>query len=57
MSSGQEMSKLRRGRMVVSRFQGVVKDSIVFDGVLKGIPLPVAALKQITDGSQSTSQD
>jgi 3-hydroxyacyl-[acyl-carrier-protein] dehydratase len=30
--------------MIVCRFQGVVRDSIVVEGVLKGIPLPIDAL-------------
>jgi 3-hydroxyacyl-[acyl-carrier-protein] dehydratase len=42
-----QMDKVRRGRMIVSRFQGVVDGSIVVDGVLKGIPIPVAALKNL----------
>jgi 3-hydroxyacyl-[acyl-carrier-protein] dehydratase len=37
--------RVRRGRMVVCRFQGVVKNRIVFEGILKGIPLPVDALQ------------
>jgi 3-hydroxyacyl-[acyl-carrier-protein] dehydratase len=39
-----ELDKVRRGRMIVSRFQGVVGDRVVVDGVLKGIPIPVEAL-------------
>ena len=42
-----ELEKLRRGRMVIARFQGLVQDRIVFDGRLKGIPLPIDALKNI----------
>jgi 3-hydroxyacyl-[acyl-carrier-protein] dehydratase len=34
-----EMTKVRPRRMIVSRFQGVVRDSIVVEGILKGIPL------------------
>lgn len=34
-----EMTKVRPRRMIVSRFQGVVRDSIVVEGTLKGIPL------------------
>jgi hypothetical protein len=26
--------------MIVCRFQGLVRDSIVVDGVIKGVPLP-----------------
>ena len=36
--------KARRGRMIVARFQGAVGDSLVVDGVLKGIPIPIEAL-------------
>ncbi len=38
--------KFRRGRMIICRFQGVVGESVVVDGVLKGIPLPIEMLKQ-----------
>lgn len=41
------MSKMRRGRMLVCRFQGVVNDNIVLDGQLKGIAIPVGALKRL----------
>lgn len=40
-----ELVKARRGRMVVARFQGVVGDSIVVEGKLKGIAIPVDALR------------
>jgi 3-hydroxyacyl-[acyl-carrier-protein] dehydratase len=39
-----QMVKSRRGRMIVCRFQGVVGESIVVEGVLKGIPLPMDLL-------------
>jgi 3-hydroxyacyl-[acyl-carrier-protein] dehydratase len=42
-----EMIKCRRGRMLISRFQGVVGDSIAVEGIIKGIPIPVEALKQM----------
>ncbi|MEZ6109767.1 MAG: 3-hydroxyacyl-ACP dehydratase FabZ family protein [Pirellulaceae bacterium] len=38
--------KARRGRMLVSAFQGVVGTELVVDGVLKGIPIPVEALNE-----------
>jgi 3-hydroxyacyl-[acyl-carrier-protein] dehydratase len=44
-----KLDKVRRGRMIVCRFQGVVKDQIVVEGRLKGIPLPVEALQQLLD--------
>ncbi|MCA9211676.1 MAG: beta-hydroxyacyl-ACP dehydratase [Planctomycetales bacterium] len=39
------LTKVRRGRMIVCRFEGYVDNRLVFDGSLKGIPLPVDALK------------
>ena len=39
-----EMTKLRIGRMIVCRFQGVVRGSVVVEGILKGIPIPTEAL-------------
>ena len=38
------MVRARRGRMIVCRFQGVVGDAVVVEGVLKGIPLPIDML-------------
>ncbi len=39
-----QRTKVRRGRMIVCRFQGTVGDAIVVDGCIKGVPLPVSAL-------------
>lgn len=36
-----QLVKVRRGAMIVSRFQGFVKQEMVVEGVLKGIPLPL----------------
>jgi 3-hydroxyacyl-[acyl-carrier-protein] dehydratase len=36
-----EMTKLRRGRIVVTKFQGFVRNSIAVEGILKGIPIPI----------------
>lgn len=40
-----QLTKLRRGAMSVSRFQGVVGEQIVVEGKMKGIPLPVDMLR------------
>jgi 3-hydroxyacyl-[acyl-carrier-protein] dehydratase len=40
------MSKVRRGRMIVCDFQAVVKDKIVAEGILKGVPIPVDAVRE-----------
>ena len=39
-----KMVKTRRGRMIVADFQGVVGDTVVLEGTLRGIPIPVDAL-------------
>jgi 3-hydroxyacyl-[acyl-carrier-protein] dehydratase len=41
------LEKVRRGRMIVCQFQAAVKDRIVLEGTLKGIPIPVEALQQL----------
>lgn len=46
------LDKVRRGRMIVCRFQGVVKERVVIEGVLKGIPIPVEALQQLKAGQR-----
>jgi 3-hydroxyacyl-[acyl-carrier-protein] dehydratase len=48
-----ELEKVRRGRMIVSRFQGVVGERVVVEGVLKGIPIPVEALTALQEKSKS----
>ena len=44
---GCKLTKMRRGRMLVSRFQGMVGDKHVVEGVIKGIPIPVEALSKL----------
>ena len=39
-----ERVRVRPKAMIVCRFQGIVRDRIVVDGVIKGVPLPVDAL-------------
>lgn len=43
-----ELVRVRRGAMIVCRFQGFVDDRVTVDGLIKGIPLPVAALQAAT---------
>jgi hypothetical protein len=38
--------------MIVCRFQGVVKDRVVIEGILKGISIPVEALQQLKAGER-----
>jgi len=42
-----KLDKVRRGRMIICEFQGVVKDRIVVEGLLKGIPIPVDVVRQM----------
>lgn len=39
-----ERVRVRPKAMIVCRFQGVVRESIVVDGVIKGVPLPMDPL-------------
>jgi 3-hydroxyacyl-[acyl-carrier-protein] dehydratase len=39
-----ERVRVRPRAMIVCRFQGIVRDRIVVDGMIKGVPLPVDAL-------------
>lgn len=39
-----QMTKLRRGQIVITKFQGFVRNSIAVEGILKGIPIPVDRL-------------
>lgn len=41
-----KLLKARRGRMVVAEFQGVVGQTMVVEGILRGIPIPVAAVHE-----------
>lgn len=45
-----KLEKVRRGRMIVCRFQGVVNDNVCVEGILKGIPIPIEALKNFKRG-------
>lgn len=40
-----ELLKVRRGRMIVARFQGLVGDTIVVEGKIKGIPIPIEMVR------------
>lgn len=50
-----QMTKLRRGRIVVTKFQGFVRESLAVEGILKGIPIPIdvvnSQLSKSSDGS------
>ena len=44
-----KLEKVRLGRMIICSVLGVVKDRIVVEGTLKGIPIPVEALQKLRD--------
>lgn len=41
-----QITNVRRGRMIASRFQGFVDDRIACEGEIRGVPLPVEELLQ-----------
>lgn len=51
------MTKLRRGRIVVTRFQGFVRESLAVDGILKGIPIPVDLVNSQLGKSDNAPSD
>jgi 3-hydroxyacyl-[acyl-carrier-protein] dehydratase len=57
-----QMERLRRGRIIICRFQGFVGPRMVIEGRIMGIPLPVDALamaggREQGDGTTSAAQD
>ena len=46
-----ERVRVRPKAMIVCRFQGIVRDSIVVDGTIKGVPLPVDYLMESAGGA------
>lgn len=44
--------KVRRGRMIICSFQGVVRGRLVVEGLLKGIPIPIEALQKLKRGER-----
>jgi len=40
-----KLLRIRRGRMLVARFQGLVDEEIVVEGKIKGIPIPVEMVR------------
>ena len=43
-----KQDKLRRGALIICRFQGYVNETRVVEGSIRGIPLPAEALRQIS---------
>ena len=40
------LTRVRRNRMIVAQFQGLVDGNIVVDGEIRGIPIPVETVNQ-----------
>ena len=49
-----ERVRVRPRAMIVCRFQGLVRDNIVVDGIIKGVPLPVDYLLKAAGESAAT---
>jgi len=49
-----ERVRVRPRAMIVCRFQGLVRESIVVDGVIKGVPLPVDYLLKVAGESAAS---
>lgn len=49
------LEKVRRGRMIVCSFQGVVSGNVVVEGTLKGIPIPVDYVRGLTQTNAAAS--
>lgn len=50
-----QLTKIRPGKLLVSKFEGVVGGSLVVEGLLKGIPIPTEMLRSVTSSSASPS--
>ncbi len=52
-----EMTKLRRGRIVVTKFQGFVRNSLAVEGILKGIPIPIEVVSsQLAKAAENVAE-
>ena len=49
-----ERVRVRPRAMIVCRFQGLVRESIVVDGIIKGVPLPVDYLLKVAGESAAS---
>ncbi len=52
-----QMTRLRRGQIVVTKFQGFVRESLAVEGILKGIPIPIDVVSSQLDKAQQGKQD
>jgi hypothetical protein len=52
-----QLIKVRRGALVISQFQGFVRNAMVCEGQIKGVPLPQSPPgKQPQPGSETAPQ-
>ena len=52
-----KQARLRYGAVVACDFQGYVKENLVVEGRIKGIPLPADALRELSDGTSRAAKD
>lgn len=52
-----QMTKLRRGRIVVTKFQGFVRNSLAVEGILKGIPIPIELVSSQLGKSPASDEE
>ena len=45
-----QLVKVRRNMIIASRFQGLVNEALVVEGVIKGVPLPADFLPAASEG-------
>jgi len=50
-----KLTKVRPRRMIVCQFQGIVGETVVVSGCIKGIPLPVDALSESSSSDDAQS--
>jgi 3-hydroxyacyl-[acyl-carrier-protein] dehydratase len=50
-----KLEKVRRGRMIVCKFQGMAGDRLCIEGTLKGVPIPVSALQALQQQALAAS--
>jgi 3-hydroxyacyl-[acyl-carrier-protein] dehydratase len=54
-----KLEKIRRGRMIVCQFQGIVGDRLCIEGTLKGVPIPISYLQgmQAAAANKTAAED
>lgn len=48
-----KLEKVRRGRMIICKFQGIAGDRLCIEGTLKGVPIPISAMQAMMQKAES----